>query len=124
MFRRSFIFLAAACLLTTAVSPAAAQDGIVGTWEGLIAGQLTMIFHITEEDGSLSATLDVPQQNTTGLPMDTVTFDGTQVRMTLDLVGGVYEGTLQEDGTVAGQWTQTAAPQPQTLDLTRRAEDS
>lgn len=122
MLRRTLIALAAIALLTT---PALGDaEDFVGDWEGLIAGQLTMIFHITETEGELSATLDVPQQNTTGLPMDSVTVDGTTVRMTLDIVGGAYEGTLQEDGTIAGTWTQTAAPQPQELNLARQGDDS
>lgn len=127
MVRRSAFALALASLLVLGSVPiAAAQDGIVGDWKGTIAGQLDMIFHITEQetdDGmQLEATLDVPMQNTFGLPMDSVTFTDGTVRMTLDIVGGVCEGKLGDDGTIEGQWTQTQAPQPQTLNLMRQEE--
>jgi len=118
----TIIFLAAAPTPVAAVT--SAPDDFVGDWEGLIAGQLTMVFHITQEDGAFSATLDVPQQNTAGLAMDSVTFEGETVRMTLDMIGGVYEGTLQDDGTIEGEWTQTAAPQPQVLNLSRQTDES
>ena len=123
MLRRSLITTTALLIL---VAPAglSAQEEVVGDWDGMIAGQLQMIFHITATDGALAATLDVPMQNAAGLPMDSVTFDGTKLRLTMDMIGGVYEGTLLEDGTIEGQWSQTAAPQPQALNLKRMADDS
>lgn len=124
MFRRSVIALAAAFSLVAFAVPVVAQDDITGSWEGLIAGQLTMIFNIAEADGVLSATLDVPAQNAADLPLDSITWDGASLRMTLDMVGGVYEGTLQDDGTIAGQWNQTGATEPQDLNLARKSDES
>ena len=121
--KRQLLAAAVAIALLAAPSTAlSAQAEFVGDWKGLIAGQLTMVFHIVETDGELSATLDVPQQNAAGVPMSAVTVDGTSLVMTLDSVGGKYTGELMDDGSIEGQWTQTGAPQPQSLNLSRQAE--
>ena len=54
------------------------QDEIVGSWIGTLTvpgAELRIVFHITEgEDGTLSATMDSPDQGATGITVSEVTF--------------------------------------------------
>ncbi len=96
-----------------AASSVAAQDGIVGDWQGTISagGQtLEMAFHVTEaEDGTLATTLDVPAQGAFGIPVEEPAFaEGVfTFGMSMAPGGASYSGTLSEDGaTLTGTWTQ------------------
>ena len=108
-------------LLALALSTSAvAQSPVVGDWSGTIEGAgLVAVFHITETDGALAATLDVPAQGAMGLPTGTTTLDGQTLTVTVPAVGGVYTGTLDGD-VVTGEWEQGGAALP--LVLRRLAE--
>ena len=98
-------------VLLGALTPAAAsaQVDIVGDWHGSLevpGATLPLIFHITETDGSLSATLDSPAQGATGIPVDTVTFEDGHVTLHVNAIGGGYEGDLSND-TLRGSWSQS-----------------
>jgi len=107
--------LAAAVALCVAVgSPASAAQGaasIEGTWLGTLQvpmAKLRIVFHIAAQpDGSLSATLDSPDQGVTGIAVSRVSLEKSQLRMEVASVQGRYEGTLRENGsTIDGKWTQ------------------
>lgn len=89
-----------------------AQEGIVGDWSGVInspqQGDIEMIVHVTAaEDGTLSATLDVPSQGGFGVPLEDVSFADGVFSYGLSAVAGSYEGTMSEDGeTITGTWSQ------------------
>lgn len=88
---------------------------IVGDWKGALTlpnGSLSIIFHIKEEDGKLSATMDSPDQNAFGYAMDEITFKEGKLNMKIHLFGGSYEGFLKE-GKLDGKWSQGG----QSLDL-------
>ena len=95
-----------------------ADDGrlaLEGTWLGTLqtpAMKLRIVFHITAKaDGSLSATLDSPDQGTTGIAVARVGLEKNQVTMSSrGAVQGRYEGTLGEDGSTMGKWTQGGIP--------------
>jgi len=75
--------------LTPAV--AVAQADIVGNWHGSLEVQgtsLPLVFHITETDGSLSATMDSPAQGAIGIPVDTVTFEDRHLTLRINAIGG------------------------------------
>ena len=43
--------------------------------------------------------------------MSKITLGGNDVKMTLSMIGGTYEGKLSSDGkTITGTWTQGAQP--------------
>ena len=108
--------------LTPAV--AAAQADIVGNWYGSLDVQgtsLPLIFHITETDGSLSATLDSPAQGATGIPVDTVTFEDGHVTLRINAIGGGYEGDLAND-TLTGTWSQSGMSFDLTLERGEEGE--
>ncbi|MDH3732569.1 MAG: hypothetical protein OEU54_03505 [Gemmatimonadota bacterium] len=113
-FRSSRAISFAFILGVLAASGAVAQEGIVGDWEGTInspqQGDIGMVVHVTaSEDGTLSATLDVPSQAGFGLALEEVTFEEGVFSFGFSMVGpGTgYEGTMSEDGaTITGMWSQ------------------
>lgn len=117
----------AAALGLAVHGPLAAQEtGILGDWEGTIAAQvdIPLVIHITgTADGGLAATMDSPSQGAMGIPTADVAFsEGTLTFSVPDVPGGgAYEGTLGEDGTFDGTWTQ--GMNSVELDLTRVEPD-
>lgn len=114
--------VAAAIGFAVTAPGAAQQKSIVGNWEGTISAQMDipLVIHITETgDGGLAATMDSPSQGAMGIPTTDVTFsEGTLTFSVPDVPGGgAYEGTLGEDGTFDGTWTQ--GMNSVELDLTR-----
>lgn len=105
----------------TQPGPPAAQPKIAGDWQGkLSAGgaELTIILHIEPTpDGKLSATMDSVDQGAMGIPVNTISLDGSHLNFTVDAVQGNYAGVVNADTTaIDGSWTQ-GAPIP--LNFTR-----
>ncbi len=104
--------------------PAAAQEAaqkpdITGTWLGTLnpgAITLRVAFHITANDKGYGATMDSLDQGAKGLPVAGVMRDGTQLTMTMPMMGAKFEGTIAEDGnSIRGTFTQGGASLPLTL---------
>ncbi len=115
-------FLLAATVLSAQdpISPAkpVPGEGAAGEWLGALdvgAVKLRLALHVEKKgDGGLSAVLDSIDQNAK-IPVDTAVFEGRTLRLTLQAIGGSYEGTLNADGSaLEGTWSQSG----QTLPLT------
>ena len=79
-----------------------------GNWEGKIEGpgvSLKIVFHVINQEGVLSATMDSPEQDAFGYKMDEVKFSDNVLEMSIKQFGGTYKGTLKE-GKFEGKWTQ------------------
>jgi len=102
----------------------AAQDEVVGDWAGALdlgSASLRVVFHISRsEDGALSATMDSPDQGAFGIAVDSTSFEDRKLTMSIAAVAGGYEGTLQDDGSLQGTWSQGGQSLP--LNLTRQKE--
>jgi uncharacterized protein (TIGR03435 family) len=90
-------------------------QGVEGTWQGTLhAGKdIRTVVKITKgDDGGYKATFfSIDQAGGDGLPVDKVTLDGSNLKMTL--VFGTYEGKLSSDGNaINGTWTQGPNPLP------------
>jgi hypothetical protein len=114
-----FIYLAS--VMGTA-SPAAenASPSFVGTWQGTLSAgaiSLRVVFNIKADDnGVLSGTLDSPDQNTFGLPIDTVRKEGGDVTAEIKRIQGSYSGKFADDGkSIIGTWSQLGQSLPLTL---------
>jgi len=86
-------------------------NAIAGDWEGTLSVtnevSYKLIFHISKKDnGSLSATLDSPDQSALGMPFDEVTFKDNELIMKMNMIQGTYKATL-EDGKLNGTWSQS-----------------
>jgi len=95
-------FFAVLCL-------ARAED-ISGDWQGTLdtgMGHLRLVLHITKAgDGNLKATLDSPDQGIAGMPVDSISLEGGKLHFTLNAAKGSYDGTLKNNGSFNGNWTQ------------------
>lgn len=95
-----------------------AQD-ITGSWHGHLSlggSGLTIIINIATEGDGYTATMDSPDQGATGIPVETVTFDGKEISLAIPRIGFIYTGSY--DGTaVKGSMTQSGATLP--LNFTR-----
>jgi len=101
-----------------APSPQAFQ----GMWVGVLeagAAKLRVVFHVNAAaGGTLSGTMDSPDQGAAGIPATSVTAQGTTLRFAAANAGITYQGTLSADGSkLEGTFTQGTARIP--LSLTR-----
>ena len=81
---------------------------VAGDWEGTIktpAQTNKVIFHITYDGEKLSATMDSPDQNVTGIKVDEVSFVEGVLKMKVNIAQGGYEGTVNNH-KIEGKWTQ------------------
>jgi len=101
---------------------AQAQDAIeeaalVGEWRGLyninIGGDREIIFTVTHDEDGLKATFDDPSRGILAINVDTVTFDGKNIRFQIPRIYGDYNGiVLPAPGTdgkplhIDGDWAQ------------------
>ncbi len=103
----------------------AAKD-LTGTWQGTLhAGRdLRTVVKITKDDkGDYKAQFFSIDQGGQPLPVNSITVDGSTVKMALNLIGGNFEGKLSGDGnTIDGNWTQGPSPLP--LVLTRATPET
>lgn len=101
-----------ATLLPAPVGAQAGPERWVGDWEGsLNAGgqELPIIFHVTQGDAGLNATMDSPAQGAFAIPMDGVTISGDSIALTLNAAQARYDGVMGADGTIQGTWSQGGA---------------
>ncbi len=84
-------------------------SGLEGMWLGLLEARparLRMIVRVSASpDGALTATLDMPDQKSGELHIDTISQDGKTVSFTFNQLRASYRGEMTEDGsTVIGNW--------------------
>ncbi|HET9400909.1 MAG TPA: M23 family metallopeptidase [Candidatus Acidoferrales bacterium] len=116
-------FVAAIGLLAKAPQAPSTAGSFLGKWEGTL-GQGTAQLHLQLEiyelpNGATAGNLAVAEQGTS-LDINTITAAGKSVKLEIHRIGGVYQGTLSDDGNeIDGTWTQTAATTPQPLNFRR-----
>jgi hypothetical protein len=106
-------------LLPVTNCKAGPAKGVAGLWQGTLkvpGAELRVVFHIDKAaDGKLSATLDSPDQGATGIPVGDCSFSNGRLRLAVRSISGSFEGTLKDDSTVEGTWTQGGASLPLVL---------
>jgi hypothetical protein len=109
--------------IKTEHKPAKPSD-IDGAWQGTLdLGQqsLRVVFHIVNTEDGLTATLDSPDQNTSGIPTTSVTRDGSALKIQIKSIGGAFEGKIAADlSSIDGTFTQLGNSHPLVL---KRAKD-
>ena len=94
-----------------------ANAQITGDWKGSIKVQgidLELIFHILENDGTFSATLDVPLQGAAGINMETVEFDDNQLTIKSAMLQASFTGKLEGEA-IEGSFEQAGMSFPLVL---------
>lgn len=87
----------------------AQQGRFVGHWEGkLDAGiqKLTLIFHVRENGGVLTATMDSPDQKATGIPCQKIIINGDSVTIDMANLGIQFKGVLEDSLRLDGHFFQ------------------
>jgi hypothetical protein len=119
--RASSFALYAGLTLTLALSMAPAltmaQDTqpIVGVWSGTLnpgaQPKKRIVVHISAaQDGSLSGTIDYPDQDTSGIQITAITYRKSTLHFESAPGLTVYDGTMNQDGsTITGTLKQAAA---------------
>jgi pimeloyl-ACP methyl ester carboxylesterase len=100
--------------------------GPEGNWEGKLktpGGELSVVFHVTRDSsGKLAATVDSPDQDAMGIAFDTVSFAGGRLRLKVNQLGGVFEGTMSsDDRSLNGSWKQGPISLPLVMRRTDKA---
>jgi fermentation-respiration switch protein FrsA (DUF1100 family) len=98
---------------------------IDGTWSGTLdtgSGKLRIVFHITNTDDGLTATMDSPDQGAMGIPVTVVTRNGSSLKLELKQAGGVFEGKIDDKlTTIGGIWSQGGGSAPLVLNRVKDA---
>ncbi|MCB0276419.1 MAG: alpha/beta fold hydrolase [Calditrichaeota bacterium] len=104
------LFIASFLLLLIGLTRAQTAADVAGDWTGTLevgSTQLRLVFHIANDNGSLSATLDSPDQGASGIPVSSTTFAEGKIEMVAAGIGGRYSGTLDPAGKrLSGTWSQ------------------
>jgi uncharacterized protein (TIGR03435 family) len=99
---------------------ARAQD-LSGNWQGTlkVGKDLRVVFNVYKGDkDGWSAKLYSIDQTQQAIPVNSVTHQGSDIKITVDMIGGSFAGKLSEDGkTMTGTWTQGNTPFPLVLTL-------
>lgn len=94
---------------------------ITGDWYGLLevqGTQLKIIYHIEQNNEVLTSTMDSPDQNATGLPIDETTLLNNELFLNAKSMGITYRGIVNKNmDTIRGSFVQGAVELP--LILTR-----
>jgi uncharacterized protein len=94
-----------------------AQD-IAGQWNGVLevqGTQLRLVFNITKKDKGISATMDSPDQGANGIPTTSASFENAVLKIAIANAGMSYEGTLDADNTIKGNFKQGGMGMPLNL---------
>lgn len=106
-------------------TPASPHD-IADTWQGTlnVGRSLRLVLKITkDEKGAYKGVFYSIDQGGQPLNLDSLTLNGNEVKMTLSLIGGKFDGKLSADGkTIDGNWSQ--GPNPLPLVLTRATPET
>ncbi|MDR0420958.1 MAG: S9 family peptidase [Prevotellaceae bacterium] len=102
-------------LLTTMTTTKAQQ--ITGDWKGTLNVQgmdMELIFHIVENEGTYSATMDVPMQGASGVAIETVEVKNDELSLSSAQLQLAYKGKLKDE-TIEGNFEQMGMVLPLTL---------
>ena len=95
---------------------AADTQPIVANWEGTLdpgaQPKKRIVVHITaSQDGSLSGTIDYPDQDTSGILITAITYKESTLHFESSSIQGSYDGTMNKDNSeITGTWKQGGAP--------------
>lgn len=94
-----------------------AQD-IIGQWNGILKVQgiqLRLVFNIEKADTIFAATMDSPDQGANGIPVKSVSFKNSVLKLELPNLFIQYQGTLNDNNEITGNFKQGAISIPLTL---------
>ncbi len=97
---------------------------IQGIWSGTLKIQqgisLKVVLNISEKDGSLIATMDIPDQGAKGILTESTTFADNKLVVKMPAMRAQYQGLLEDSATIKGTFIQGEMELP--LDLSKQTE--
>lgn len=111
-----------AFLLGLVLAKCAVGQDITGQWNGILkvqGTQLRIVFNINKAENGYTATMDSPDQHAKGIPVSSVTFENSTLKLAAAALRMEYEGTLKPEGIVEGTFKQAGMSIP--LNLAREA---
>jgi len=129
--RRAAVALLVALAALAAFAPAqdlvAQETTLTGDWTGVLAlpdgREIELTFKVVAgEDGALSTTLDVPAQGAAGIACTETSVEDAALHISGCEIpgGGGFDGELNEEGALSGNFNQAGMPFP--MDLKPAAE--
>lgn len=103
-----------------AISLSAHCQNITGQWNGLLKAQgtqLRLVIHIERFMVGYTLTMDSPDQNAKGIPVDQTNYKDSVLSFEIKSIGAKYNGTLQKNNIFSGTFTQMGQSFP--LDFSR-----
>lgn len=101
--------------IKTEHKPAAPSD-IDGAWMGtldLAVAKLRVVFHITNTEDGLIATMDSPDQGAKAIPTTSCTRDAMTLKIEAKNINAIFDGKIAADlQSIDGTFTQMGAPHP------------
>ncbi|MDR6301560.1 alpha/beta hydrolase family protein [Mesonia maritima] len=97
------------------------SQNIEGNWKGNLEFQgttLPTIFHIEKVEDNYKATMDSPNQNAFGIPIDEVKFENQTLTLTQKAAQLTYEATLVDETHLEGTFNQRGFSIPLNLEKT------
>lgn len=93
---------------------------VVGDWNGVLStggGSLRVVIHVVQDkDGTLTATMDSPDQGATGIAISTISFNQPNLHFEIQRFASSYDGKINKDNSeIAGEWRQGGASLPLTF---------
>src|SRR6185436_1656548 len=85
-----------------------AQD-ITGHWHGTLkfqGMQFRLVFNISKTGNGYTATMDSPDQGAKDLPLSSITYEASVLKLALSDAGIEYEGTLNKEHIIVGTFKQ------------------
>jgi hypothetical protein len=106
-----------AFLLVAALTFAQQKPDFAGEYTGLLGPYHVKLHVISGNGGTLSGTVDSPEQGMTGVPCSDFHVNGLSLSFNVPMVHGTWTGFMSADGTtLSGMWSQGM---PMQLNLTR-----
>ena len=95
---------------------AVAPKSLEGAWTGRLLNYRIVIKVRATPEGTLSGTLDSPDQGAVGIPIDAVRLDGDTLRLDLSSINARFAGGVSaRRSEITGQWIQNGVTLPLTL---------
>lgn len=100
-----------------------ANDEVSGIWEGDLSG-ISLVFNLEfSADGSFQATMDSPDQGAMGIPVSNVLLNGSELKIEVGMIKGIFEGKLNEELQICeGVWSQNSYNIPLVLKKRKEGE--
>jgi hypothetical protein len=98
--------------LAPAITMAADTQPIVGDWEGTLDPgaqhkKRTLVHISAEQDGSLSGTIDYPDENASGIQITAINYKELTLHLESNQIQASYDGTMNKDNSeIKGDWKQ------------------